>query len=131
MKKEYDAYDGDYADLTTNDSIYPSYSGYQTGYGHTDSIGDYDFATLCVTASSYYDIASTGNTAAYVYDATAGSWVNGGDYQKNLFLDSSHINYLYVCGYTAGESYSVTLTLALTSARVPSIVADNNFEIAK
>ena len=56
------AYDGDSADLTTSDYIYPSYSGYQTGYGHTDYSGDYDYGTLYLSSSGYYNATSTGNT---------------------------------------------------------------------
>ena len=60
------SYDGDSSDLTTEDIIYPSYSGYQTAYGHIDSSYDYDYCTLCVTSSGYYNITSTGDTSSSI-----------------------------------------------------------------
>ena len=103
------AYDGDTSDLTYNDYIYPSYSGYTTAYGHTDWSGDSDYGYVSLSSSGYYSLSSTGNTNAYIYDATADSWVYGSSYQSGLYLNSGHSNYVYVYGYTTGESYSVSV----------------------
>ena len=104
------AYDGDSSDLTYSDYIYPSYSGYTTAYGHTDSYGDSDYGYVSLSSSGYYNLSSTGNTSAYIYDATAVSWVYGSSYQSGLYLNSGHSNYVYVYGYTTGENYSVSVT---------------------
>ena len=101
-------YDGDDSDLTTNDVIYPEYSGYQTAYGHTDSIGDMDYGTLTLASSGYYDLSSTGNTKAAIWDATSNVWLYGNDYQSKLYVDATHANYLFVNGQNVGESYSAT-----------------------
>ena len=55
-----------------------------------------------------------------MYDATAGSWVYGSTYQSGLYLNSGHTNYVYVYGYTSGESYSVTVTPSTTTCRPAS-----------
>ena len=110
--------DADPADLTASDTIHANAGDYRTGYGHTDYVGDDDYGTLSLTLSGYYDVTSTGDTAAYVYDATAGAWLYGFSYQSNLYLDSSHTNYVYVQGFTAGENYSVTVS--------PRFIADGD-----
>ena len=91
-------YDGDSSDFTTSDYIYPSYSGYQSGSGHTDSYGDVDYGSLYLSSSGYYTVSSTGNTGAYIWDNTTSSWVNGSsyDYQTNLYLYTSHSYNVYV-----------------------------------
>lgn len=103
------SYDGDSTDLTNSKILDPNYGGTQTLTGHTDSYSDWDYGSLYVTTTGYYDVSSTGNTEAYVFDATAGSFVYGSNYQDNLYLDSSHTNYVYVTGYTGGTSYSVSV----------------------
>ena len=108
--------DGDAADLTAADAIYPEYSGYQTGYGHSDSAADVDYGMLYLGASGYFDISSSGNTAAYIYDATSGQALCGDNYQSRVYVDASHTNCLVVNGYTAGESYSVTVTASAARA---------------
>jgi len=102
--------DGDSSDMTTENYLYPNYSGYQSGYGHTDFYGDLDYANLYMHTSGYYNVTSTGNTAAYVYDIAAGSLVYGSTYQSNLYLCSGHNYYIGVYGFTHGERYSVTVT---------------------
>ena len=74
-------YDGDTADLTTSDTIYPEYSGYQTAYGHADSSSDADKGSLYLSNSGYFTLSSTGNTKSYIYDNTTATWVksSGGD----------------------------------------------------
>ena len=104
--------DGDETDLTESDVdvLWPEYSGRSTGYGHTDFVGDTDAARLIFGNSGYFDLSSTGNTNAYVYDATAGTRLTGsGGDEINVYLDASHRNYLYVEGFTPGESYSVSI----------------------
>lgn len=105
------AYDGDSADLTTSDYLYPSYSGYQTVYGHTDSYGDMDQGYFVPSSSGYYDItASSSNINAYLYDITSSAYLYGASYQSNLYVNSSHSYYVRVFGYSTGESYNVTVT---------------------
>ena len=103
--------DGDASDLTTDDYIYPSYSGYQTGYGHTDFYADGDTGYLYVNNSGYYDVTSTGNTYTFVFDQSVGAWMisAGGSYTNAIYLTAGHANYISVYGYTNGENYSVTV----------------------
>ena len=104
--------DGDSADLTTNTTIYTNISDYQTAYGHTDSYGDWDYGNLSIPASGYYDVTSSGvNISSYIYDATACSWVSSGSgsYSGELCLNADHANYVFVCGYSTGDFYSVTV----------------------
>ena len=110
------ATDGDAADLTASDAIYPEYAGYQTGYGHTDSSADVDYGMLYLGTSGYFDISSTGNTAAYIYDATSGLALCGDSYQSRVYVDAAHTNCLVVNGYTAGENYSVTVKASAAGA---------------
>lgn len=102
------AYDGDSSDLTTSKYVCPAYSGYQTATGHTDSYGDWDYGAifLNVGQSGYYDIFTTGSTAAYFYDATAGTWLSG---SQHVYLDETHYNYFGVIGYSTGQTYTVTI----------------------
>ena len=104
--------DGDLNDLTTSKYLYPGRSGYETVYGHTDAYGDQDMGSITLSSTGYYDLSSTGNTSAYIYDATAGNYVysSSGSGTTNLYLNSSHTNYAVVYGYTYGQNYSVTLT---------------------
>ena len=101
--------DGNSADLNNSKYICPEYSGYQTASGHTDYYGDLDSCSLWLAGSGYYDLTSTGSTFSLIFDATAGTYLYGNSYQSNLYLDATHINYLYVAGYTTGENYSVTV----------------------
>ena len=107
----YQLTDGDAADLTTSDYICPSYSGYQTAYGHTEYSADLDIGSLYMSSSGYYNVASTGNTYTYILDQSVGAWVtsSSGSYTSDLYLNVGHSYYAYVYGYTAGENYSVTV----------------------
>ena len=99
------AYDGDYNDLAYT-TIYPSYSGYQSAYGHTDFYGDMDYGSVYLSSSGYYNVSSTGNTSSYLYDGTTGSWLSG----SYNYLYASHTYYDVVYGYTTGQTYSVTVS---------------------
>ena len=101
--------DDDSTDLTAGKYVYPQESEHHTITGHTDSYGDWDYGTVFIAWSGYYDLSSTGNTAACIYDATAGTYLYGNNYQNNLFVDATHKNYLAVVGYSAGEIYSATV----------------------
>jgi len=103
------AHDGDSTDLTTSKYICPEFSGYQTATGHTDSSGDWDYGSIWLNSSGYYDVTTTGSTAACIYDKTTGSYLYGSSYQSNLYLDATHINNVAVVGFATGESYSVTI----------------------
>ena len=96
------AHDGDAADLTASDAIFPEYASYRTVYGHTDSSGDWDFCPLYIAYSGYFDLSSTGNTGAAVYDSTVGEWIYGNSYQSNVFINVAHTNYLGVVGLYCG-----------------------------
>ena len=106
----YSAVDGDESDLTTSDAIYPEYSDYQTAYGHSDYYGDMDYAPMYIWTSGYFDVTSTGSTAAAVYDATAGYWLFGASYMSTLYIDASHTNYVCVLGSNTGETYNVKVS---------------------
>ena len=105
------AYDGDSSDLTASISLYPSYSGYQIVYGHTDYYSDWDYGNLVITTSGYYNVNSTTGVNPYVYDSTTGSYVfsSSDSSISNLYLSSGHIYLLQVVGYTTGLSYSLTV----------------------
>ena len=65
-----------------------------------------------MSTSGYYDVTTTGSgSTAFVYDGTVGSWISSssGSFQSNLYLTSSHTDYICVFGTTSGQSYSVTV----------------------
>ena len=67
--------DADAEDLSAADTI--NLNTIATAYGHTEYDGDEDFGILSIASSGYYDISSTGHTAAGIYDKTEGVWLHG------------------------------------------------------
>ena len=100
-------------DLTTSDTLYTGYSGYQSIYGTVDYSGDTDYASLVVSSSGYYDVTtSTNNTGGFVYDASTGTCPasSTGSYDTNVYLSADHANYVVVSGNVQGETYKVTVS---------------------